>query len=85
MKKYKRFIKLELENIREIIALPVFRGFHKSVVAYDYGDYTTYYFEFETDMYQFVGKLGGWVAEDICGHWMSMTEQDYILRKDEEI
>ena len=85
MKRFKRFIRLELDNIREIIALPIFRNMYKSETADGVGVYTTYVFEFATEQYNFVGRLGGWLAEDICGHWISMSEETYARRKDEDI
>ena len=85
MNKYKRFIKLELGNIQEIINLPIFRNMYKSETSDDVGLYTTFVFEFDTGLYNFVGRLGGYIAEDICGNWISMSESEYNKRKNDKI
>lgn len=35
MKKYKKFVKLSLDNIREIIELPIFRSMYRNEVCDD--------------------------------------------------
>ena len=85
MKKYKRFIKLELGNILKIINLPIFKSMYKNETSDDVSIYTTLVFEFDTGLYNFVGRLGGFLAEDVCGNWTSLSEEDYNRKKDETI
>ena len=85
MKKYKKFVKLDLDNIREIIELPIFRSMYRNEVCDGDVIQNTYTFEFETDIYRFMGRLGGWLAQDVCGHWTSMGDEEYQKSKDAEV
>lgn len=92
MKKFKKSIEINFENIKEVLNCPIVEGIHKEDNGVYQEGYGKPYYTWCLPVLDVVGfdlpfslELGSVIALDVCGTWHAFTKKEWDKHKNDEI